>query len=84
MLLNSLLHKKYLNLSQTSPCFYVSAVQVYKNTVFSILKLSAIFMTFKIFVIKVFEFGRVQSLLFGKRLKPSKLEAFADYKIDAS
>ena len=77
----------YLTLSQTSPGFHVSAVQVFwkhcgkrrncvtsnfsfSNSVFYPFgELSAIFIKFKYVVCKLFKFGRVYYLSFGKGLK---------------
>ena len=74
----------YLTLSQTSPGFYVSTVQIFENTVgkgeiahneqfllspsvfYPFEELSAILIKFEIVVCKLFQFGRVQNLSFGK------------------
>ena len=82
----------WLTLSQTSPCFYVSAVQILKtlwkkekllvvnnfsftHSVFlHIWRTLSFFFKFEIVVCKLFQFGRVQNLSFGKQLKQKLLE----------
>ena len=69
-------------LSQTRPCFYASAEQVFwkhweneKFLLFSqcflpvLRKVSSIFIKFEIVICKLVQFGRVKNLLFGKGLK---------------
>ena len=81
---SSSLPKGGLTLSHTSPGFYMSAVQViwnhwgkrsnfsFSHSVFyPFEELSAIFIKFEIVVYKVFEFGRVWNLSFGKKLMHS-------------
>ena len=64
-----------LTLSQTSTGFYMSAVQVFgKHYPFG--ELSTIFIQFEIVVCKLFQFGRVLNLSFGKGLKGVILISF--------
>ena len=87
-----------LTLSQTSPDFYISAVQVFwkhwekekllitSNFSFSdsfflpVLEVFAIFTKFEIVVCKLFQFGRVYDLLFGKGLVKQQISVCLHWK----
>ena len=70
--------KILVTLSQTSPGFYMSAKQVFwkhyiKRSVFYLFgKFSAILIKFEIVICKLFQFGRVYNLLFGKGINKSE------------
>ena len=66
-----------LTFSQTSPVFYMSAIQtlwekekllVTSSVFYPFEELSAIFVKMKIVICKLFQFGKVQNLSFGKGL----------------
>ena len=75
---------KCLTLSQTSPGSFVSAVQVFWKHSFShrvfylFQELSAISIKFKIVVCKLFQFGMVKNLSYGKGLRNVKNSGFWD------
>ena len=96
--IDSLLGKKKLTLSQTSPGFYVSTEQVFLKKLWEKEKLlvtsnfsfshgvfypfgdlSAIFVKFEIVDCKLFAFGRVQNLSFGKEFRAHLLARIGSF-----